>query len=47
MIETSYVVRPGVSLDVTLPLTKRLFIAQNDTSNHLLARLHVATVIRF
>ena len=47
MIETSYVVRPGVSLDVTLHLTKRLFVAQNDTSNHLLARLHVATVIRF
>ena len=47
MIETSYVVKAGVSLDVTLHLTKKLIVAQNDTSNHLLARLHVATVIRF
>tara|TARA_B100000809_G_scaffold223624_2_gene233273 strand:+ start:3318 stop:4463 length:1146 start_codon:yes stop_codon:yes gene_type:complete len=47
MIETSYVVKAGVSLDVTLHLTKKLVVAQNDTSNHLLARLHVATVIRF
>ena len=47
MIETSYVVKAGLSLDVTLHLTKRLVVAQNDTSNHLLTRLHVATVIRF
>ena len=47
MIETSYVVKAGLSLDVTLHLTKRLVVAQNDTSNHLLARLHVATVVRF
>ena len=47
MIETSYVVKPGVSLDVTLHLTKRLIVPENDTSNHLLSRLHVATVIRF
>jgi len=47
MIETSYVVKPGVSLDVTLHLTKRLIVSENDTSNHLLSRLHVATVIRF
>ena len=47
MIETSYVVKAGVSLDVTLHLTKKLVVAQNDTSNHLLTRLHVATVIRF
>jgi len=47
MIETSYIVKAGLSLDVTLHLTKRLVVAQNDTSNHLLTRLHVATVIRF
>ena len=47
MIETSYVVKTGVSLDVTLHLTKRLVVAQNNTSNQLLARLHVATVVRF
>jgi len=47
MIETSYIVKAGLSLDVTLHLTKRLVVAQNDTSNQLLARLHVATVVRF
>ena len=47
MIEASYIVKAGVSLDVTLHLTKRLVVAHNDTSNHLLTRLHVATVIRF
>ena len=47
MIETSYIVKAGLSLDVTLHLTKRLVVAHNDTSNHLLTRLHVATVIRF
>ena len=47
MIETSYVVKSGFSLDVTLHLTKRLVVPEDGTSNHLLARLHVATVIRF
>ena len=47
MIETSYVVKSGISLDVTLHLTKRLIVLEHDTSDHLLARLHVATVIRF
>ena len=47
MIETSYVVKSGFRLDVTLHLTKRLVVPEDDTSNHLLARLHVATVIRF
>ena len=47
MIETSYVVKPGVSLDVTLHLTKRLIVPEKDTSNQLLTRLHVAAVIRF
>lgn len=47
MIETSYVVKPEVSLDVTLHLTKRLIVPEKDTSNQLLTRLHVAAVIRF
>jgi len=47
MIETSYVVKSGISLDVTLHLTKRLIVLEDDTPDHLLARLHVATVIRF
>ena len=47
MIETSYVVKSGLSLDVTLHLTKRLIVLEDDTPDHLLARLHVATVIRF
>ena len=47
MIETSYVVKSGFSLDATLHLTKRLVVPEDGTSNHLLTRLHVATVIRF
>ncbi len=47
MIETSYFIKPGFSLDMTLHLTKLLNVPENDTSNNLLTRLHVATVIRF
>ena len=46
MIETSYVPKAGLSLDVTLHLTKRLFLP-DDATNHLLTRLHVAAVVRF
>ena len=46
MIETSYVPKSGLSFDVTLHLTKRLVVPEN-TSNDLLARLHVAIVARF
>jgi len=46
MIETSYIPKSGLSLDVTLHLTKRLMVA-DDTPNDLLARLHVAIVARF
>ena len=46
MIETSYVPTSGLSLDVTLHLTKRLFVP-DDVSNALLSRLHVGAVIRF
>ena len=46
MIETSYIPKSGLSFDVTLHLTKRL-VVPDDTSNNLLARLHVAIVARF
>ena len=46
MIETSYVPKAGLSFDVTLHLTRRLFLPQDDPNN-LLARLHVAIVARF
>ena len=46
MIETSYVPKAGVSLDVTLHFTRRLYIP-DENPNHLLTRLHVAAVIRF
>ena len=46
MIETSYIPKNELSFDVTLHLTKRL-VVPDDTSNDLLARLHVAIVVRF
>ena len=46
MIETSYVPKAGLSLDVTLHLTKRL-LRPGGEPDHLLSRLHVAAVIRF
>ncbi len=46
MIETSYVPKEGLSLDVTLHLTKRLVVPE-AAPNNLLSRLHVAAVVRF
>ncbi len=46
MIETSYVPKEGLSFDVTLHLTKRLVVPEEDL-NSLLTRLHVAIVARF
>ncbi len=46
MIETSYVPKAGLSVDVTLHLTRRLFLPGDDPNN-LLTRLHVAIVARF
>ena len=46
MIETSYVPKAGLSLDVTLHLSRRLFLPE-DSPNNLLTRLHVAAVVRF
>lgn len=47
MIETSYVPLPGLSLDVTLHLTKRLFLERVTGPNRWLSRLHLAAVVRF
>ena len=46
MIETSYVPKAGLSLDVTLHLSRRLFLPE-DVPNTLLTRLHLAAVVRF
>ena len=46
MIETSYVPKAGLSLDVTLHLSRRLFLPE-DIPNTLLTRLHLAAVVRF
>lgn len=46
MIEASYVPKVGLSLDVTLHLTRRLVVPDGDPNN-LLARLHVAAMVRF
>lgn len=47
MLETSYVLKTGLSLDVTLHLTKRLFLERSNDPNHWLSRLHLAAVVRF
>ena len=47
MIETSYVLKTGFSLDVTAHSSKRLFVLQEHQPNQLLTRLHVAVVARF
>jgi len=46
MLEASYVVKTGLSLDLTLHLSKRLAAPPIDT-NDLLSRLHLAAVVRF
>jgi hypothetical protein len=47
MLETSYVVKTGLSLDATLHLTKQLILEQPNDPNHWLSRLHLAAVVRF
>ena len=47
MIETSYVLKTGLSLDTTLHLTKRLLLERPDDPNPWLSRLHLAAVVRF
>ena len=46
MIETSYVPKEGLNFDVTLHLTKKLVVPEEDPNNFL-TRLHVAIVARF
>ena len=47
MLETSYVLKSGLSLDATLHLTKRLIPERSNDPNHWLSRLHLAAVVRF
>jgi hypothetical protein len=47
MVETSYVPLPGLSLDVTLHLTRRLVPVAGSTLSPWLSRLHTAAVISF
>ena len=47
MFEASYVPAPHLSLDVTLHLTRRLYLEQPDQPNDWLSRLHTAVVISF
>ena len=46
MVETSYVPKAGLSLDVTLHVTKQLVVPTTQANNWL-SRLHVAVVARF
>ena len=47
MLETSYVLKTGLSLDATLHLTKRLFLERSNDPNHWLSKLHLAAVVSF
>jgi len=47
MLEASYVVKTGLSLDATLHLTKRLLLAQPNDPNNWLSRLHLAAIVGF
>jgi hypothetical protein len=47
VLEHSYVLKTGLSLDTTLHLTKRLFLERPTDPNTWLTRLHLAAVVRF
>ena len=47
MLESSYVLKSGLSLDATLHLTKRLVLPSPTQPNAWLSRLHLAAVVRF
>jgi hypothetical protein len=47
MLEASYIPAPHLSLDVTLHLTRQLFLEQPGQSNSWLSRLHTAVVVSF
>ncbi len=47
ILETSYVVKTGFSIDTTLHFTKRLFLERPGEPNAWLTRLHLGAVVRF
>ena len=47
MLQASYVVKTGLSLDATLHLTKRLLLARPGDTNNWLSRLHLAAIVGF
>ena len=47
MLETSYVLKTGLSLDATLHLAKRLILERSNDPNHWLSCLHLVAVVRF
>jgi hypothetical protein len=47
ILEHSYVLKTGLSLDTTLHLTKRLFLERPTDTNTWLTRLHLGAVVRF
>ena len=47
MIEASYILKTGFSLDATLHVTKRLFLEAPTQPNPWRSRLHLAAVVRF
>jgi hypothetical protein len=47
ILETSYVLKTGFSIDTTLHFTKRLFLERPTDPNAWLTRLHLGAVVRF
>jgi hypothetical protein len=47
MLENSYVLKTGLSIDTTLHLTRRLWLETPTDSNPWLTRVHLAVVVRF
>lgn len=47
IVETSYVLKTGLSLDTTFHFTKRLFMERPTDPNAWLTRVHLGAVVRF
>jgi hypothetical protein len=47
LLEASYILKTGLSLDATLHLTRRLFLEDASEPDAWLSRLHLAAVVRF
>ncbi len=47
MLQASYMVKIGLSLDATLHLMKRLLLARPGNPNNWLFRLHLAAIVGF